>query len=105
MHIKGGTLLKKLAKSIAQRGPLFTFLGLLSLAAMTLPSLPKAVVAAEEVPIKGTCGVTFTLTPTSPGVFGLVDDPHTATTKLFQNAVMGDRLTNHGKETRRCRAS
>jgi hypothetical protein len=57
--------MKKLVKSIAPRGPISLFSALLVLAALVLTLLPKAVAADEEVPIKGTYAVTFTLTPTS----------------------------------------
>src|SRR5262249_46030252 len=34
-----------------------------------------------------------------PGVFSLVHYSHPTTTQLFQNAIVGDCLANHGKRT------
>jgi hypothetical protein len=31
-----------------------------------------------------------------PGVFGLIDNTHTAATELLQDAVMGNRFAGHG---------
>jgi hypothetical protein len=32
------------------------------------------------------------------GVFGLIDDAHAATTQLFNNAVVGNSLADHGRK-------
>ena len=62
--------MKKLVKSLTKMSSMFTFFTLLAVAALTLLLLSKAVVADEVLPIQGTYGVTFTLTP-EPGTTGV----------------------------------
>ncbi|GEM_PF-6509592 len=81
--------MNKPGKSIISRRPLCTFWGLLAITALTVTLLAKEVVAAEVLPIEGTYGVTFTLTPTAPNTF-LVVATGIGRTLHLGNSSVGD---------------